>query len=49
MGRLREDLAPGLRVHPVENYLIFYRIQTGAIEVDRIIHGGRDLHAIFAS
>jgi toxin ParE1/3/4 len=49
IGRVRADLAKDLRSHPVGNYLIFYRVLTDAIEIVRVIHGGRNLHAIFAS
>ena len=46
-GREREELGEGLRSLPVENYLIFYHVRDGAVEVLRIIHGARDLGAIF--
>lgn len=46
-GREREELGDGLRSLPVENYLIFYRVRDGAVEVLRILHGARDLGAIF--
>jgi len=49
MGRIRRDLGDGLRTHPVGNYLIFYRILTDTIEIVRIVHGGRDLKALFSS
>ena len=49
LGRQREDLAKGLRCHPVGNYLIFYRLRADIIEIARVIYGGRDLHAVFAS
>ena len=42
-GREREEFGDGLRSLPVENYLIFYRVRDGAVEVLRIIHGARDL------
>jgi toxin ParE1/3/4 len=53
MGRLREFPNPrleGLRSWPIrgfENYLVFYRPITDAIEVLRILHGARDIDAIF--
>ena len=46
-GREREELGEGLRSLPVENNLIFYRVRDGGVEVLRIIHGARDLGAIF--
>ncbi len=47
MGRSREDLAPGLRCHPVKTYLIFYRLQKNRVEIARVVHGARDLKAPF--
>ena len=48
-GREREELGDGLRSLPVENYLIFYRVRDSAVEILRVIHGARDLGAIFGS
>ena len=48
LGRQREDLAKGLRSHPVGHHLIFYRLHADVIEIIRIVHGGRNLHAVFA-
>ena len=47
MGRLREELSPGLRCLPVGNYLIFYRHNGRNIEVVRVLHGARDIEALF--
>ena len=46
-GRGREELGDGLRSLPVENYLIFYRVRNSTVEILRVIHGARDLGAIF--
>jgi toxin ParE1/3/4 len=46
-GRAREDLAVGLRSFPFADYLIFYRVQEGNVEIARIIHGRRDLGRAF--
>jgi toxin ParE1/3/4 len=48
-GRIREELEPGLRSFPAHVYVIFYRIGDGQVEVEivRIIHGRRDIEAIF--
>ena len=40
-------MGDGLRSLPVENYLIFYRVRDDTVEVLRVIHGARDLGAIF--
>ena len=47
MGTPRDDLAPGLRSFPVDDYIVFYRAIQGGIELLRIIHGGQDLSAQF--
>ncbi len=47
MGRRRDDLSPGLRGFPVKNYVILYRILKNRIEVARVVHGARDLKALF--
>lgn len=46
-GRAREEFGEGLRSFPFETYLVFYRLHQDAVEVVRIIHGARDLGAIF--
>lgn len=46
-GRAREELAPHLRSFPVEKYLVFYRPVRGGIEVIRVLHGARDIAALF--
>ena len=47
MGRRRDDLAPGLRSFPIEEYLIFYRQIEGGIQIARVVSGFRDLDALF--
>jgi len=39
----RNDLAPGLRMLVHGSYLIFYRILTGEIRIERILHGARNI------
>ena len=47
MGHAREDLRTNLRSFAAGSYIIFYvPIQEG-IEVERIIHGSRDINALF--
>lgn len=43
----RPDIAPDLRYYPVGNYLIFYRPTETEIQVARVLHGARDIQAIF--
>src|SRR5687767_3987792 len=47
MGRSRDDLAPGLRYHPCEHYLIVYRPTGHGIEVARVLHSKRNIDDIF--
>jgi toxin ParE1/3/4 len=47
MGQARFDLAPGLRMFPVGNYLIFFRPAQDGIEVIRILHGKRHITGRF--
>lgn len=47
IGTDRAELRSGVRSYPVGNYLIFYRVIDGGIEVLRVIHGARDLRRIF--
>ena len=47
-GRSRDELRSGLRSIPVGNYLIFYRLTDTGIGVARIVHGARNLEALFA-
>jgi toxin ParE1/3/4 len=46
MGRLRDDLMPGLRSIVIERYVLFYRSSPSAVEVLRILHGSRDVDSI---
>lgn len=47
MGRARNDLLPELRSFPVGNYLLFYDVTSGGVEIVRVVHGSRDLPAVF--
>ena len=46
LGRLREELAPGLRSFPVGDYLVFYRSTNTGIAVVRVLSGYRDLEKL---
>ena len=41
MGTRRGNLSSGLRSFPVGNYVIFYRVVDGGIELVRTLHGAR--------
>ena len=47
MGRRRDDLHAGLRSFPVGDYVILYRQNKKVVLILRIIHGSRDLPALF--
>jgi toxin ParE1/3/4 len=47
LGRIRSDVAPGLRSLAVGNYVIFYRVLSSTVEIARVVHGARDLPPLF--
>jgi toxin ParE1/3/4 len=49
IGRSRKDLRPGLFSFPVGKHVLFYRPQAGGIVLVRVIHGARDLPALFSA
>ncbi|OAM77476.1 type II toxin-antitoxin system RelE/ParE family toxin [Devosia elaeis] len=42
-GPSRPELGAGIRLYPVDNFLIFYRVAGDAIEIVRILHAARDI------
>jgi toxin ParE1/3/4 len=48
MGRARDELAPGLRSFAFERYVIFYLPLDDGIDVVRVLHGARDIGAVFS-
>jgi|SRR5580700_820703 toxin ParE1/3/4 len=47
IGQARPEIHPDLRHWPVGDYLIFYRVDAAQITIVRVVHGARDLAAIF--
>lgn len=47
MGAPTPELGEGLRRFPVGDYLIFYTRETGALVIERVLHGARDIEALF--
>jgi toxin ParE1/3/4 len=47
IGTRRDELKAGLRSQPVGNYLIFYFPLEDGIDIVRVLHGSRDVDAIF--
>lgn len=48
MGPSRADIAPDCRQLSVGAYLVLYRITDDTVELVRVIHGRRDLAAVFS-
>jgi toxin ParE1/3/4 len=44
----REDLAPALRMAPLGNYVVFFRVLDRVVRIERVLHASRDLPVIFA-
>ncbi len=47
MGRARDELAPGVRSFPFGRYVVFYVPLADGIDVVRVLHGARDIDAVF--
>ncbi len=47
MGKMREEIAQGLRSFPVKPYIIFYKPMIGWVEIVRILHQSRDIDNLF--
>ena len=47
MGRARDELAPGVRSVPFGRYVVFYVPLDDGIDVVRVLHGARDIDAVF--
>lgn len=45
----REDLAPGLRMAALGNYVIFFRVLDGTVRIERVLHGARNLPMLFGT
>ena len=48
IGRKREELRPHLRSFSVGDYLIFYRVMKPGVVILHVLHGRRNLAAIFS-
>jgi toxin ParE1/3/4 len=46
---LRSDLAPDIRMAVHTNYLIFFRVLSNEIRVERVLHGARNLPRLWRS
>lgn len=46
-GRARDDLFPGVRGVVHLRFVILYTVRDGTVHVMRVVHGARDLDALF--
>jgi len=47
LGRKCDELGPGLQRFPVAGHVVFYRVRAKRIEIVRVLHGARDIEAVF--
>ena len=47
MGAPRDQIAPGLRAIPYKNYVIYYIANKTEVTIVRVVHGARDVRALF--
>lgn len=47
LGRQRDEILPGLRSLPMDDYLILYMVIGQDVEIFRVVSGYRDLPALF--
>lgn len=47
MGRARPEFGRDLRSFPVEGFVIIYRPTGYGVEIVRVVHGSRDIEALF--
>jgi toxin ParE1/3/4 len=46
-GRLRSEIADDMRSLTSGNYIVLYKVEENSVTVVRVIHGARDLTALF--
>ncbi len=47
IGKARDELGPRIRSFPIGNYVLFYQPLEDGIEIIRVLHGARDIEALF--
>ena len=47
IGKTRDELGPTIRSFPIGNYVLFYQPIEDGIEIIRVLHGARDIEALF--
>jgi toxin ParE1/3/4 len=48
IGAPRPDLWPDLRSVPFKRYVVFYVADGADVRIERVLHGSRDIDALFA-
>jgi toxin ParE1/3/4 len=48
IGVVRPEIRAGVRSFPVAPYVLFFRYTADEVEVVRVLHGRRDVEALFA-
>jgi toxin ParE1/3/4 len=48
-GRSRDELRPGYRSFPVGQYVVFNRVSESRVQIMHVLHGKRDIGALFES
>ena len=47
IGKTRDELGSNIRSLPIGNYVLFYQPIVDGIEIIRVLHGARDIDALF--
>jgi len=47
IGKARDELGSKIRSFPIGNYVLFYQPIEDGIEIIRVLHGARDIEALF--
>lgn len=47
VGEARDDLRAAMRSFSHGSYVILFRVETDALEIVRVVHGRRDINALF--
>ena len=48
LGQVCDELRPGIRSFVVGKYAVYYEVVDGRIRVVRVLHGSRDVNALFS-
>ena len=47
MGQNRNEIADSIKSFPIESHVIFYYALDDGIDIVRVLHGARDIEAVF--